>query len=107
MGRGPPTVACMGMFQVTRIKAEPCPADQRSSRHITEVELHGADGFHQLATHVVRLMLSSGDHIVAVSTTTGSEADVRKGRCACGVKSIRSINGTRRDDDLSTVPTFS
>ena len=93
----------MGEFHITSLRAEPCPADPRASRHILEVELHGADGFHRVPTPVVRLMLSSGDAVMGVSTKTGSPADVRKSRCVCGVKTIRSVVGSRRDDDLTLI----
>lgn len=96
----------MPTYQVTAIQSEPCPADQRA-RHITGVELHGADGSHRVETPVLRLMISSGDNIVAPSAKTGSEADVRKGKCVCGVKSVRSTHGTRVDDDLSSLPPYS
>jgi hypothetical protein len=94
----------MGVFHITSLRAEPCPVDPRTSRHILEVELHGADGSHRVPTPVVRLMLSSGDAVMGVSTKTGSPADVRKSRCLCGVKTLRSVVGSRRDDDLTLVP---
>jgi hypothetical protein len=89
----------MGVFHITGLRAEPCPADPRTSRHVLEVELHGADGVHRVPTpvvcrlsSVVRLMLSSGDAVMGVSTKTGSPADVRKSRCWCGVKTLRSVS---------------
>jgi hypothetical protein len=89
----------MARYRVTRIDAEPCPTGQ-SRRHITEVELTGLDGAHQAPVPVVRLMISADDSIVALSAATGQEADVRKSRCGCGVKTIRSSLGTRTDDDI-------
>jgi hypothetical protein len=97
----------MGSFHLTSIRAVPCPTDRKRCRHITEVELHGADGFHRVDIAVVRLMLSAGDNIVAMSAKAGVQADVRKGKCVCGVKTLRSANGTRRDDDLTLVPDLS
>jgi hypothetical protein len=94
----------MGAFHITSLRAEPCPVDPLTSRHILEVELHGADGVHRVPTPIVRLMLSSGDAVMGVSTMTGSPADVRKGRCLCGVKTIRSVVGSRKDDDLTSIP---
>lgn len=47
---------------------------------------------------------ASGDAVMGVSTKTGSPADVRKGRCLCGVKTLRSVVGSRKDDDLTLDP---
>ncbi len=101
-----PYVGSMATYQVTRVKSEPCAVDDHS-RHILEAELHGADGAHRVATPVVRLMLSAGDNIVTQSAQSGTEADVRKGKCICGVKTIRSVNGTRTDDDMGSLPVYS
>ena len=96
----------MARYEVTGVRVEPCPADGKR-RHITEAELVGSKGTQRAATSVVRLMLSADNDIVTMSHKTGSEADVRKGRCACGIKSIRSVHGSRTDDDMGTLPTYS
>jgi hypothetical protein len=93
----------MSRFHVIGIDAVPCPAGL-GRRHITGVELKGLDGMHLAAVPVVRLMLSADDSIVAMSAATSHEVDVRKSRCACGFKTIRADTGTRRDDDLDTLP---
>jgi hypothetical protein len=93
----------MARFQVIRIDAEPCPAGL-GRRHITDVELKGLDGLHLATVPVVRLMLSADDSIVAMSAKDRHEVDVRKSRCVCGYKTIRSVAGTRGDDDLDTFP---
>ncbi len=95
----------MSKFTLTRVGSEPCPTDPAKSRHITEVEIHCGEGFRRLPLAAVRLMLSAGDNVVATSRMARTETDVRKGKCACGVRSIRSVNGSRRDDDLD-VPTL-
>jgi hypothetical protein len=47
---------------------------------------------------------ASADTVLGVSTKTGSPADVRKGRCLCGVKTIRSVVGSQKDDHLTSIP---
>jgi hypothetical protein len=89
----------MARYRVTHVDAEPCPVGQ-GRRHITDVELTGLDGPHQATVPVVRLMLSAHDNIVALSTKTGVEADIRKSRCTCGFKMIRTVYGTRSNDDV-------
>jgi hypothetical protein len=93
----------MARYRVTRIDAEPCPVGH-SRRHITDVELTGLDGPHHATMPVIRLMLSADDNVVALSTAAGVEADVRKGRCVCGFKMIRTVHGSRSDDDIDTLP---
>ncbi|MBA2560693.1 MAG: hypothetical protein H0V07_12585 [Propionibacteriales bacterium] len=93
----------MPKYHVGHIEAEPCP-EGLGRRHITEVDLRGLDGRHRATMPVVRLMLSADDNIVALSIKTGLEADVRKSKGLCGYKTIRSIYGTRSDDDLGTLP---
>jgi hypothetical protein len=96
-------VAVMARYQVMQIRVESCPLDA-SLRHITEVQLDGIDGSHRVGVSVARLMLSADDNLVAESTASGAPADVRKSRCVCGFKSIRTVNGGRTDDDMSTLP---
>ena len=95
-----PYCRAMSRFTLTRIDSQPCPSDPGRSRHITEVEVHGPEGFRQLPVAALRLMLSSGDNVVATSAKTRADVDVRKGKCACGVSTVRSVNGSRRVDDL-------
>jgi hypothetical protein len=96
----------MALYRVTQIRIEPCPQEP-TMRHITDALLDGADGSHRVGVSVVRLMLSAGDNLVAQSTVDGEPADVRKSRCVCGYKTIRTLNGSRADDDMGGVPVFS
>lgn len=102
---GYPYGASMGRYEVTQIRVEECPVD-RTRRHITDLELRGAEGSHRVGVSVARLMLSADDSLVTVSTATGKLADVGKSKCACGYKSIRTVNGSRSDDDMSSLPVF-
>lgn len=95
----------MARYQVTQIKVEPCPVD-RTRRHITDLELHGTEGAHRVDVSVARLMLSADDILVTMSAATGELADVGKAKCVCGYHSIRSVNGSRLDDDMSTLPVY-
>ena len=95
----------MALYEVTQIRVEPCPVDP-TRRHITDVELLGIEGPHRVGVSVARLMLSADDNLVAVSTATGGQVDVSKSRCTCGYKTIRTVHGSRDDDDMSTVASF-
>jgi hypothetical protein len=95
----------MAVFEVTHVGTEPCPVSP-TSRHVTDLELRGGDGLHQVDVSVARLMLAADDNLVATSTQTGQVADVRKSRCACGYRSVRTVHGSRTDDDMGSVPGY-
>ena len=54
----------------------------------------------------LRFLLTVGDNLYTVSPTTKSKADVTKGRCECGWKTIRSVRSDVTDNDVTSVPAY-
>ena len=101
-----PSLKRMARYQVTGIKTGECPAGARP-RHIIEAEVSGPEGVRRTTVSVLRLMLSSDDNLYTVSPTTGAKADVTKGRCECGFKTIRSVRSDVTDNDVVGVSAYS
>ncbi len=78
----------MGTYNVTCVTQQTCPVDAART-HISEVGVSGPEGSHVLAVHAARLMLSAGDTLT-MGAVTDSDAEVRKGRCTCGFKMVRT-----------------
>ena len=96
-----PSVAGMGLYQVTCASTEICAADGMLS-HVKRIGLAGPDAPNTADVGVARLMLSSGDTLT-VGDRGDEAAELRKGRCpACGAPTLR----TRKKDaeDLSSLP---
>ena len=83
----------MAVYEVTCVKKEACSGDEHAF-HVTEIEIDGSDGHRRIDVHVARLLLSADD-ILTVGPAAAPTAEVRKGRCGCGEKTLR----TRRSDD--------
>jgi hypothetical protein len=96
----------MAMYRVTGIRTGDCPA-HHEFRHIVEARLAGSDGEREVGVSVLRLMLSSGDNLYTQSPTTDAKADVTKGRCECGFKTVRSVRSDVTDNDITSVPAYS
>lgn len=95
----------MAMYRVVRVKTASCPANERA-RHIVEAEIEGSEETRQADVSVLRLMLSSGDDVYTTSPTSGDRADITKGRCACGFKTIRSVRRDVTDNDVTSSPSY-
>lgn len=93
------------MYRVEAVKVGDCPVGE-TSRHIVEVQFHGAGELRRESVGVVRLMLSSGDNLFTISPTTGSRASVTKGRCGCGYKTVRSVRSEVSDNDITSVDLY-
>ena len=85
----------MGTYRMTRVERHPCH-EADTGLHITAAVVKGPEGKRLLSVDAVRLMLTSGDAIT-IGKATDVTAEVRKGKCACGLKTIR----TRRSDDAA------
>ena len=96
----------MGTFHVTCVTQAPCP-EESDRTHITAVGVSGPEGDRTLDVEVARLMLSSGDAIT-IGSPTDAGAEVRKGRCICGYKTIRTTGKVgAANDHLLLLPTCS
>jgi hypothetical protein len=96
----------MALFEVVRIKTGECPSGHED-QHIIEAEISGAARkSERIGVSVLRFLLTSGDNLYTVSPTTKSKADVTKGRCECGWKTIRSVRADVTDNDVTSVPAY-
>ena len=96
----------MAMFEVVGVKTGECPSGQ-AFQHIIEAEVSSeADRRRRIDVSVLRFLLTSGDNLYTVSPTTKSKADVTKGRCECGLKTIRSVRSDVTDNDVTSVPAY-
>lgn len=86
----------MGTYRMTRVERQPCDKSE-TGQHITAAVVKGPEGKRLLPVNAVRLMLTSGDAIT-IGKAADSTAEIRKGKCACGLKTIR----TRRSDGVAT-----
>lgn len=78
----------MGTYSVTCVTQQPCP-DDSARIHISEVGVTGPEGSRVLGVHTARLMLSAGDTLTT-GEATDSDAELRKGKCSCGFKMVRT-----------------
>ena len=85
----------MGTYRLTSVERAEC-AEAETGQHITAAVLKGPEGRQLMPVGALRLMISSGDAIT-IGKATDATAEVRKGKCACGFKTIR----TRRSDDAA------
>jgi hypothetical protein len=79
----------MGTYTVTCVTKQPCPRDEART-HINEVGVSGPEGHRVLAVHAARLMLSAGDTLT-MGAATDADAELRKGKCSCGFKMVRTL----------------
>lgn len=94
------------MYRIVGVRTGPC-ASREESRHIVEAEIVGSDDSRRRAeVSVLRLMLSSGDNVYTESPTSGAKADITKGKCACGFKTVRSVRREVTDNDVTTVASY-
>lgn len=94
------------MFAVVGVKTGECPADQ-GFQHIVEAEISGVEGkSRRVEVSMLRFLLTSGDNLYTISPTTQAKADVTKGRCECGWKTIRSVRSDVTDNDVTSVPAY-
>ena len=94
------------MFEVVGVKTGECPSGQ-TFQHIVEAEISGAAGkARRVDVSILRFLLTSGDNLYTVSPSTKSKADITKGRCECGWKTIRSVRSEVTDNDVTSVPAY-
>lgn len=93
----------MAMYRVVGIKTGECPSNQ-PAQHIVEAEITSSEGTRRTDASMLRFMISSGDNLFTVSPTTQARADVTKGRCECGFKTIRSVRHDVTDNDVTSLP---
>ena len=91
----------MGTYEVTCAIREDC-AD---GDHITHVSVSRKKETEYVDVSVVRLMLSSGDTVYVREANGGDRIGVRKGRCGCGVKTLKTdVDGSKALDGLAGCP---
>ena len=86
----------MGTYRLTSVERMFCDKAE-TGQHITAAVVKGPEGKKLLPVNSLRLMLTAGDAIT-IGKAADMTAEIRKGRCACGFKTIR----TRRHDDSAT-----
>jgi hypothetical protein len=76
----------MGTYEVTCATRADCD----HGGHVTNVSMSRKKETEYVDISVVRLMLSSGDTVYVRDSANGDRIGLRKGRCDCGVKTIRT-----------------
>lgn len=87
----------MGTYEVICATRHDC----EQGSHITDVSVSRKKEIEHVAVSVVRLMLSSGDTVYVRDQETNNRIGIRKGRCACGVKTLKTdVDGSAALDSL-------
>ncbi len=76
----------MGSYQVTCVSREECD----HGGHISRVGVTRKQETDLVDVSVVRLMLSSGDTVYVRDSESDERIGLRKGKCGCGVKTVRT-----------------
>ena len=76
----------MGTYEVTCATRADCD----HGGHVTHVSMSRKQETEYVDISVVRLMLSSGDTVFCRDSANGDRIGLRKGKCDCGVKTIRT-----------------
>ena len=76
----------MGTYEVSCSTREDC----KEGGHITHVTVSRKKETQYVDVGVVRLMLSSGDTVYVRDTESDSRIGLRKGRCDCGKKTLKT-----------------
>ena len=76
----------MGTYEVTCATRATCD----HGGHVTHVSMSHKKEAEYVDMSVVRLMISSGDTVYVQDSESGNRIGLRKGKCDCGVKTIRT-----------------
>lgn len=95
------TFEAMGVYRVTCVTREPCD-ESEFGRHITGARIEGPEGSRDFEVGPLRLMISSGD-VLTIGDPAEAQAEIRKGRCACGLKTIRNRRSDWKGPSLNAV----
>jgi hypothetical protein len=86
----------MGTYEVSCSTREDCD----EGGHITHVSVSRKKEREYVDVSVVRLMLSSGDTIYVRDKMSDARIGLRKGKCDCGKKTIRTDDDSKALDKL-------
>ena len=90
----------LGTYEVTCATRQDCS----DGSHITHVSVARKKETEYVDISVVRLMLSSGDTVYVRDGKSKNRIGIRKGRCACGVKTVRTDDDSTALDGLEVCP---
>ena len=92
----------MGTYRLTQVERQPCDVAE-TGQHVTAAVVKGPEGKRLVSVAALRLMLTSGDAIT-IGKASDSSAEVRKGKCGCGLKTIRTKRGYDGVASLNSLP---
>lgn len=91
----------MGTYEVTCATHQDCA----KGGHVASLGVTRKKETQIVDVSVARLMISSGDNLYLRDRSSKKEVDLRKGKCDCGVKTVRiDKKGSAARLDLSSCP---